>query len=795
MTRKTHASADPDAPETLENLLKGVEAAAKARAAAQAEFDAENNLPDYQQSLNGDLGVKASNERVEQAEKDLATSLQKATEAAAIFAAEILDLASDEKNSVRLHCNGEAFIPLDRNKRDLKTIADLLSSVTHASIANPDAVREINRLLDHASARRITEEMDMGTYHERAAKLFGRIKQESAETAKIFHDLLEESMVSGRGVQSVLPALCKRSAKIRQLAEKLPAGDTLRLHLLNLGDFAARFRDFTSAGERQLDGFGKIFSSESAIDDFKDSTREICRRIEKTGLFASAWTLLAGILGGAAAAWILMFLDTNMMLKNWFLQITATSALAMYGLSVLFGRQARTAFMEDIRTALLQRARAHFPGTGPADAVFAFPKTLFAGNAGLLADTQSAKSQRVAPAPSFSKTERDANECERRLRLLGANAVALGLLVAVLLAVSLFGKTLDWNSTLSFIARDATGQPCKVLQGRVLFANGDSYFVSGADSADKAVHVTELRKQGLEVAVPSDRAKAMRNCLEPQQEKADELPAAVSAAAAQIADGLRARPNTAGIQPLVMPVLIESAAANPAAPGELTFVTNVLTAGKLVSLPFAMLPLFPEPVTGFSEEIYAEDGAPGLTSPMEAFHFGQAADHLDDPAIKTGGTLISRMGIAMQACMMATANAYGGAGNVPDHAKLKLEVLGFASHTGFGESLNLALAEGRRMAVIRKLRESARPELIVIVKEPASMADLAGIPENLDKIKNSFRFEDYGTMEGKLGAWMKLHSGVGDPANEAFARSVVIKFENDAMKNCGKGPEQAANLP
>ena len=63
-----------------------------------------------------------------------------------------------------------------------------LASITQVMISKADAAREVNRLLDLTSARRIAEEMDIVTYHAEATRLFDRIRAEFNEISEEFQD-------------------------------------------------------------------------------------------------------------------------------------------------------------------------------------------------------------------------------------------------------------------------------------------------------------------------------------------------------------------------------------------------------------------------------------------------------------------------------------------------------------------------------------------------------------------------------------------------------------------------------
>lgn len=806
--------AEPGPLSQLKRKLESLAAVHSELAKAKAALEQMRRNPLAQLPDNDDLSLDAAEARCKRLEEALPESRKTAEIAARVWAREVHLLASDPQSCVRLYCNGEPFNPLDDGKLELGAIAALLSSVTHAAINNRDAVREINRLLDHASFRRISEEMDMGNYHERAAKLYDRIRQESAETSGAYRKMLTAQDVANKASGNTAKAdkdclidlhrLSEQAKAYEPLAKELLQHEPLGAQLLGIISFIENFRRFVEKAADELEVFGKKYASEAAVDAFKDATRKTCTRIEKTGLFANLLIILAGGIAGFIAAFILMFLDTNLALKNWFLQLTTASALCMYGLSMLFGRQYRKAVMEAIRRRLLSGARSFFNGKASPGDVFAFPKAGFEAvpttrpkqtSAVTMGFWSSVWGSVIRRFETLSAIVRNAVESlDRKFVVVGKNILALAAITGVLLLVSWFGDTFAPDAKFSFVSHDAAGNPCVMQNGRVLFANAGSYFVASAETSGHAVHVTELRKPAIDLVSPAESTDKMPKCLNAGAAP-DKLPAAVENAAKLISEGLRGMParDNAAAPPLVMPMVIDNAAQ----PGNVDFVTNIVTEERLVSLPLIVLPLFPDPVSGLEENIYRADSNPGLTSKEEAYHFGQA--HLVDPvSVSVNGnqeSLIGRIASAVQACMQATATAYGGT-PVPENAKLKLSVFGFASATGFSKEQNHTLAEGRRLAVIRKLREKLTSPLAEIDKEPRKLEALSGVPSDLGQYAADFQFGDYSGMEKELNRLMLLASGSTKPDDQALIRSVVIRIESDALQYCGKErSEQAARLP
>lgn len=135
-------------------------------------------------------------------------------------------------------------------------------------------------------------------------------------------------------------------------------------------------------------------------------------------------------------------------------------------------------------------------------------------------------------------------------------------------------------------------------------------------------------------------------------------------------------------------------------------------------------------------------------------------------------------------------NSCGRAGG-----RVTIDVVGYASNRAFdgatpeeNEIMNLYLSEGRRAGVIVGLgagnfqlpsfASSAAPE----------RSNAAGLSVKESSNKFGFKFANYGEMKRHLASWLgEASDSKGLPrAAEAFARSIVVSFDEDDLRDCAK---------
>ncbi|MBE1710658.1 MULTISPECIES: hypothetical protein [Mesorhizobium] len=303
--------------------------------------------------------------RVDVAEKKTRAAQAELEKALKDFQAEVGDLFHDVYKLAGRQANPAIFYdaksnslasPQPGDQYDLVEERRALADIKQVGISNSDAVKEINRLLDHASAKRIAEEMDIVTYHSNAARLFDRVKSEFEEALRLFN-LDEKSIKAKRDLIKTFRKMSKDWITTGSQPSDVVVGGSKAFQdsatvLTEADGFLAAYNAFLDYAKRYAGRVGSEFYTEASVDAFKEATREHAQRIEKQGVFQSPLTIFMGLVTGGAVALILIFLDTNLAFKNWtILMVGATIAIAYY-LSGLFGQTARNNIMSDLRGTL-----------------------------------------------------------------------------------------------------------------------------------------------------------------------------------------------------------------------------------------------------------------------------------------------------------------------------------------------------------------------------------------------------------------------------------------------------------
>lgn len=89
------------------------------------------------------------------------------------------------------------------------------------------------------------------------------------------------------------------------------------------------------------------------------------------------------------------------------------------------------------------------------------------------------------------------------------------------------------------------------------------------------------------------------------------------------------------------------------------------------------------------------------------------------------------------------------------------------------------------MAVIKKLKGDLGERIKILREPPAEYLYMLDDPANPGLIPEQYKqFQTYEDMERSLQTWLKqVPGGVRE---ELLGRSVVIEFNNDALRDCGK---------
>ncbi|RNJ47136.1 hypothetical protein B5V01_32820 [Mesorhizobium erdmanii] len=401
-------------------------------------------------------------------------------------------LVSRQDNPAIFYNDKGNSLPLPQSADDVPEERKALAAIEKIGISSGDTIKEINRLLDLASAKRIAEEMDIVTYHSNAARLFDRVKDEFIQSLKAFErdqESIDKKLTEIDQFRSPLkpaPAMQAPGNPDRSAAD-----DKL---LMEARQFLTRYRNFLDYARNYADRVGRDFYTEASVDAYKEATRPYAMRIEKTGLFAAYSALITGGLTGLVVAIALIVFDNNLVLKNWIIPTAAVAAIAAYAASVFFEKIRRNSFMSALRGTLYDSVLenpAELPGGGGnqpgltrmdrilntmkgkrSDQYFSFTKLPWKS----FNEIPSKKYLRSKPLSSALERFVTTSSSRDSLTFL-INATICLLFILLTLLPSLASGTLGHDKQFAFISRTAELGSCVLERGRVLLANGGSYFV------------------------------------------------------------------------------------------------------------------------------------------------------------------------------------------------------------------------------------------------------------------------------------------------------------------------------
>ena len=646
------------------------------------------------------------------------------------------------------------------------TIIDKIRSVTPS---NPDAVKEIERLLAHTTAKRIAEEMDVATYHAAASRHFNRLKQE-AKDAKA--SIAKEIERIGPCEEAMAHFKALKQDEDKDLIEALGVSDTAELarHCDDAITFLPKYRNFLEFCRDGYDRMQRDFCHEATVEDFKDSTRQVADRVEQEGVFAAWRPILAGGAAAFLVGLVIVLLSNNVTLKDWTLPLMATAGLFVYGKSVGYGQTYRRDEIEALRSKIRQALNGFFvPRTAErsvlaasdeATAPFRFVKLAWGQKFATGGkEAREAKPVPIAPQDGLSRRNEMRAQNLRLIGLVCAGAASIALLLEMTWPQ---WDKLPWTRSFAFVTRGPGQTLCTLTTGRILFSLGDRASVHRGDGGFSAIRKADL----VDLSVDADGAP--RRCPgEPPQPG----------------------PAAAGADPVVVVPVIAAAGgtADPprqanAQPSALT--TQIFLAGQTVSREkMTVLPLFSQHPVNADSDIY--DG--GIDQPEEAFFYGQQ----DLPWEFRMGVerLLEPIRSQFIDCAEQRQSAYRDAGLATEPGKTRLRIEGYASEQWVGveaESrrgiLNLYLAEGRRRAIIRML--DLRHPLIEIENSVGDPAPLTAIPSAGSLKPEEFQFPSPEGLRKALGEWLKgLPAENVASTHEVLARSAAIRVIEEP--SCG----------
>ncbi|MGX5827983.1 hypothetical protein [Mesorhizobium sp. 43Arga] len=401
-------------------------------------------------------------------------------------------LVSRQDNPAIFYNDKGNSLPLPQSAEDVPEERKALGAIEKVGISSGDTIKEINRLLDLASAKRIAEEMDIVTYHSNAARLFDRVKDEFIQSLKAFErdqEAIDKKLTEIDQFRSPL----KPAPAMQAPGNPDRSADDDKL-LIGARQFLTRYRNFLDHARNYADRVGRDFYTEASVDAYKEATRPYAMRIEKTGLFAAYSALITGGLTGLVVAIVLIVFDNNLVLKNWIIPTAAVAAIAAYAASVFIEKIRRDSFMSALRGTLYDSVLenpAELPGGGEnqpgltrmdriltamkgkrSDQYFSFTKLPW----GSFNEIPSKKYLRSKPLSSALERFVNTSSSRDSVTFLINAAISL-FFISLLLLPSLASGTLGHDKQFAFISRTAELGSCVLERGRVLLANGGSYFV------------------------------------------------------------------------------------------------------------------------------------------------------------------------------------------------------------------------------------------------------------------------------------------------------------------------------
>jgi hypothetical protein len=424
---------------------------------------------------------------------------------------------------------------------------EALDGIDQVAISSGDTVKEINRLLDHTSTKRMAEEMDIVTYQSNAKRLFDRIQAEFNQAQASFTEdqgkvrKMREA-INGFGLKSDnwvanLPHEIDATGSTKSMLASTDGFNAATDALRTAYTFLVRYDNFLDYAKGYAGSVGREFYTEASVEAFKDATRLHARRIEQQGLFSSYWTMGMALASAMIVAIVLIYLDNNLALKNWIIPVTGTAAAIGYIASLTLGRHARDGIMGDLRRALFESVsqtvdepptagepppdrRANREVGRRSDDYFKFRKLLW----------KTFDKTTTSAAPSSPVTESSASLAKTLIGVSTSkwpiyenvmrrrNVGVLAAIAAVTVGLSLLTGSLDPRKSFAFISRTDELGSCVLERGRVLVATGGSYFVSPQESGS----VTEIAKSLVLRIEPSEAATTANPTAKPDLPNCDE---------------------------------------------------------------------------------------------------------------------------------------------------------------------------------------------------------------------------------------------------------------------------------
>jgi hypothetical protein len=663
---------------------------------------------------------------------------------------------------------------------------DYIGGSMMAFIDAPGLEDSVQTLLGMASVARIREEGDRARYYRAVERQFDQVRSEAqAVLLPRYIDKNNRRTGNPKNARECREALedCKQAicilAGIRKkccetLNKPTRPADQMKGAAQTIDDYLSQHDDLT----KRLKAFAEGFAGSANAEGFKTATRNICTRLESGTLRKYIWWTFAA--ATTVSAFLMVVLSGSLLLKNWSIPLVALAAAAAIGFAKVFEDRSHRRYLRSIEDELHAQARRVLG--------WILPERMANERVFRLAPVQIAPVSSTYSQNGFKPLDGGKariNWLDEYWGLVAKNAGVTVAIVAILLLVSHLTGGIAGADRVFVALKD--GEPsCALYRGKALVAIGNRYYVRGPDwdfheldrsrvasilpaNLDTAANMADCSKEKPDtLSASADRiARSVDGIGNGLVEIAGKIPPAVN-----LVSGCAGSGTCAAKSPVVMvPVFVD----NPAHDG-LEVLTRIMIGEKVIEKKAVLLPYFSEPVQ------MGRNGQPGIGSPEDAYGFGRNKNIDKNQTSKVGedgdSLLLARLGKSLRNCIDANKN--GG--------EIVLEVKGYASVNslpGFDDKMNWYLAEGRRAAVIRELRQNINHTGIQIQTASGPKSIKEWEREHTSIEPDKFHFRDAKAMNDDLDKWLKQIPGEPSAAREIFARSVVIEFAEGSLKACG----------
>lgn len=760
----------------------------------------------------------------------------------------IFVLARSKGTYVAFYDNeNEPLQPQAEEKISTKTLQNAgneIARISNASLVSSDATESIQKLLDHISYERMKEEGDAISYLNSLSK---RYENSAAKLNVIRINLEKIQAFKAVTSDSVKWSNCKNKfihSNVNTEDEK-NALDKLEMDINRASEFLKQFFQFCRYSSEQISTFLDRISHRDRIETIKRFLYSISRNSTSAAplwQIGMLFTMLTAMIGSG----YLLVSGNNISTKGYLFPVITISGIMIFLLFKkiqIYSSKSKlgiihrniknnifSIFNTKIKTpkSVNSNIKKLYSIINNLYYKFAPYPDEFKFHIFSLARIQpfnSSKMENLKKRFSWSR------RFGRWLGLFFLNLVALAFVLVVPFALSyptqaiaflkpplqaILGHSWPPEPTFhAFISQDANGNRCLLQHGKVLYATGSAYYLMRPDNDGiaKVLKSTVLSVEASNVMQKYQIAGKLPNCLSVR--KTDAQPKLTDAAILEAANAVT-QANTGLTQSLknigkevsklakapicegncgvvtapqaamiVAPIVVQPAtiSSTSTSPSEVAqaprFFTTIVANGAAQSMKSILLPLFSRKVEN------------GIEQTQQAYAFGKERNLVDPLILENNSSFIDSIAYSMRVCSDTTSKAYNtynqknGTQFSPE--PIELTVLGYATATAFSKELNHHLAEGRRIAVIKKLKTALGDRIKITNEPPAEYLSMLDDPANPGVIPQKYmQFKTYKAMETSLKSW--LNQIPGKVREELLGRSVIIEFDNDALRHCGVAP-------